>query len=148
MINFETIYLALFNKIKVATYGTPPVAFLTTSRRLRHWSEVPSGEQPALFQTETGIELVQQKGIPSKYLMKADLFIYAFNSDRISIPATILNQLVAAVNETLAPDPSTGFQTLGLENVSHCWIEGQIITDEGVLGDQAVAIVPIHILAL
>jgi len=148
MINFETIYLALFNKVKVATYGDPPVAFLTTSRRLKHWSGVPSGEQPALFQIEIGIELVQQKGIPSKYLLKADLYIYAFNSDHNSTPAIMLNQLIAAVNESLAPDPATGFQTLGLESVSHCWIEGEIITDEGVLGDQAVAIVPINILAI
>jgi hypothetical protein len=30
--------------------------------------------------------------------------------------------------------------------VKHCWISGAIETDEGVLGGQAVAIVPIEIL--
>jgi hypothetical protein len=30
--------------------------------------------------------------------------------------------------------------------VQHCWIAGRITTDEGVLGGQSVAIVPVEIL--
>jgi len=43
----------------------------------------------------------------------------------------------------------TGLQDLGLANlVRHARIEGRIETDEGVLGDQAVAVIPVEILCL
>ena len=43
---------------------------------------------------------------------------------------------------TLAPDPITNKCTLdGL--VQHAWVEGTIETDEGLLGEQGFAMIPI-----
>jgi hypothetical protein len=54
-----------------------------------------------------------------------------------------------ALEAALAPSPVTGIQTLGLPGmVRHVTISGKVETDEGVLGDQAVAIVPIEILCV
>ena len=48
-----------------------------------------------------------------------------------------------------APMAPTGVQDLGLPTmVQHASIAGKIETDEGVLGDQAVAIIPVEILCL
>ena len=61
-------------------------------------------------------------------------------------PSSVMNPLLDAVTAALAPDnPINTAQTLG-GTVAHCWIEGAIETDEGTLGDQAVAIVPVRIL--
>ena len=49
----------------------------------------------------------------------------------------------------LAPSPATGIQNLGLPTmVQHAYIQGKVETDEGVLGDQAVAIIPSEILCI
>jgi hypothetical protein len=60
----------------------------------------------------------------------------------------VLNPLLDAIAAALAPtgaDLVAGAQTLG-GLVKHCWISGAIETDEGALGGQAVAIVPVEIL--
>ena len=61
----------------------------------------------------------------------------------------LLNPLLDALEEALAPSPVTGIQNLGLpEMVQHAYIAGKVETDEGVLGDQAIAIVPVKILCV
>ena len=59
----------------------------------------------------------------------------------------MLNPLLDAVVAALAPggaDLAVNAQTLG-GLVSHCWLAGKIETDEGALGGQAVAILPVEI---
>jgi hypothetical protein len=57
--------------------------------------------------------------------------------------------LVDALERALAPSPATGVQNLGLPMmVQHAYISGKIETDEGVLGDQAIAIVPVEVLCV
>jgi len=61
----------------------------------------------------------------------------------------VLNPLLDAVEAALAPSATTGLQDLGLPAmVQHAYISGKVETDEGVLGDQAVAIVPVEILCV
>lgn len=140
--NRETIYKALFTKLEAIA------GFKTISRRLLHWSEVTASEQPALFQVQTGETLTVSRGVPPKYQMAVELFLYANTGDAgHDDPSTILNPLIDAIETALEPDPTTGYQTLGLSNVSHCWIEGRIETSEGALGGQGVVIIPISIIA-
>lgn len=75
----------------------------------------------------------------------ADVYIYV-KTDGES-PSSLLNPLLDAVEQALQPQhPDINqWQTLG-GLATHCWIEGTIETDEGTLGDQAVAIIPINIL--
>ena len=137
--NREQIYSALFAKLQAVA------GFVTVSRRLRHWDDVPQAEQPALFQAQKRESVSTEPGLNPVWLLSLDLYIYArTGEDRDESPATVINPLVDAVLETLAPDPITNKQTLG-GLVQHAWVEGTIETDEGVLGEQGVAIIPIII---
>jgi hypothetical protein len=136
----EPIYEALFAKLSAIP------GLVTTSRRLQHWSDVPSAAQPALFQAEGPENQVPRKGFPAKVTLEPSIYLYVnTGNDLTVIPATTINPLMDAIEAALAPDVVDGFQTLG-GLVSHCWIEGQIVTDEGVLGAQAIKIIPIKIL--
>jgi hypothetical protein len=145
MINREAIYAALWALAAAAAN------FATASRRLRHWSDVSPAEQPALFMCETGSVAEQRppRGSPPVWKLYADLFLYAHSADPYLAPAAILNPLLDAVEAALAPAPVTGIQDLGLPTiVQHAYIAGKIETEEGVLGDQAIAVVPVEILAV
>lgn len=144
MIIRESIYSALW------TVGAGAARFTIASRRLRHWSEVMPAEQPALFMSEKGGHAAVRKlGAPIVWTLYAEFYVYAHSSDPYSTPGTIINPLLDALEAALAPSPTTGIQNLGLpEMVQHAYIAGKIETDEGVLGDQAIAVVPVEILCV
>jgi hypothetical protein len=135
----EPIYAALFALVSGAA------EFVTVSRRLRHWTDVGAAEQPALFQIQKSESAEERAPLPVKWRAAVDLYLYAQAPDELTAPSTIVNPLLDAIEAALAPDPFTHMQSLG-GLVSHCWIAGKIMTDEGVLGGQAVAIVPVEIL--
>lgn len=136
--NREPIYAALFNLVKAST------VFTTASRRLKHWSDVPPADQPALFMAQRPESVQTVPGMPSVHVLSVDLYLYANTQDVNDAPAQILNTLLDAVEASLAPDKITNKCRLG-GLVEHAWIEGSIETDEGTLGDQAVCIIPIKI---
>ena len=141
----EAIWSALFAKLQTVS------GIVTFSRRLKLWSDVAIADQPALFLTERYEDVnvaphmaVNRPGLNSLSVITADCYLYANTDTDPSIaPSTILNPLVDAVFAALAPDNVvSNKQTLG-GLVSHCWIEGRITTDEGVLHPQGVVIIPI-----
>jgi hypothetical protein len=144
MITREPIYGALFARVAGAAN------FVTAERRLRHWSGMAPAEQPALFMRQKQeVAKVPTLGAPTVWTLIVELYLYAHSSNRYVAPATILNPLIDAVEATLAPLAATGLQDLGLPAiVQHAYIAGKIETDEGVLRDQAVAIIPVEILCL
>ncbi len=136
----EVIHAALFERLQAVP------GLKTTARRLRHWDEVGVAEQPALFQVQRGETIVRRPGLPPRRQILVDLYLYVHTGGDIRMPAsTMLNPLVDAVEAALEPDPGCDTQTLG-GRVVHAWIAGRIESDEGVLGDQAVAIIPVAIL--
>ena len=141
--NREAIVVALFGLLAAVP------GFAVCERRLRHWNDVPDAEQPYLCLAQGGQSVAQgdpAKGVPPKWTLEADIYLYARTTGGL-VPASVLNPLVDAVEDALQPQyPALEkCQTLG-GLVQHCWIEGNIETDEGTLGDQAVAIIPIKIL--
>ncbi len=144
MIIREVIYAALW------TLGSTAATFASANRRLRHWTDVAPIEQPALFMSEKGgLAQVKALGAPIVWMLYADFYIYVHSSDPYAAPATVLNPLLDALERALAPSPATGIQNLGLPLlVQHAYIAGKIETDEGILGDQAIAIVPVEILCV
>lgn len=135
----EPIYAALFALVASSA------GFVTVSRRLRHWTDVGAAEQPALFQIQKSESAEERAKLPPKWRASVDLYVYAQAPDETTPPATVINPLLDAIAAALAPDPVSNVQSLG-GLVAHCWIAGKIQTDEGVLGGQAVAIVPVEIL--
>jgi hypothetical protein len=144
MIIREQIYTALW------ALGANAARFASANRRLRHWTDVAPAEQPALFMSEKGGQAAIKKlGAPIVWTLYAEFYIYAHTSDPYLAPATILNPLIDAFEAALAPSPTSGIQNLGLpQMVQHAYISGKVQTDEGVLGDQAIAIVPVEILCI
>ena len=140
--NREPVYAALFNLLA----GAAP--FATASRRLRHWTAVSAAEQPALFLVQKRETAKASEGAPTVWRAELDLYVYCQAPDDASAPCLVLNPLLDALETALAPkgaDGVAGVQTLG-GLAKHCWISGAIETDEGALGGQAVAIVPVEIL--
>jgi hypothetical protein len=134
----EAIYSALFDKLSNAA------EFITVSRRLKHWSDVAAADQPALFQAQRREIVEGEPGLPRMHLLHVDAYIYASTGDPDASPGEMINPLLDAIEAALAPDPITNKQRLG-GLVEHVWVEGEIETDEGTLGDQGVCIVPLVI---
>ena len=137
----EAIYSALFARLQAA------YAWNLSGRVLLHWSDVDALQQPAMFQTQS-TEVVQRiTRQPAKLMMNVKVYIYAHSQTAAGrAPSSVLNDLIDAIWNAMKPDAAhLETQTLG-GLVEWARIEGAIETDEGLLGDQAVAIVPIAIL--
>ncbi|WP_374335584.1 hypothetical protein [Leeia sp.] len=139
--NREAIYSALFARL------TTVPGLVVCSRRLRHWTDVRAAEQPALFMAQGSEQAVPGdpvRGLPTQWTLQVDVYLYA-RTDGGLAPGTVMNPLLDALEAALKPDNAMQrCQTLG-GLVEHCWIEGELETDEGTLGDQAVCIVPVRI---
>lgn len=139
----EPIYAALFALLQTAI-GKAGV--VTVKRGFKHFDDVNAADQPAVFMSQRAeVGAPQPRGMPSKWTLQVEVYIYARNDDTSLIAATPINNILDAITSALAA-PIDGVQTLG-GLVAHCWIEGAIQIDEGTFGQQGVAIVPIHMLA-
>ena len=139
--NREEVYQGVMNQL-----NTIP-GFVTKSRRLKHWADVPSEQQPALFMMQD-VESIETTptGVPSKSRLSCNLYIYVRLQDEQE-PGPILNPLIDAVQNLLnTPHVVTGRNTFNIPGVYWVRVEGQIQIDEGTLDNQAVAIIPVVIL--
>ncbi len=135
----EPIYAALWNLAQASA------GFVTKSRRAQYLDDVPQGMFPALFMIQKSESPQNVAGLPAVWVFTVEFYIYAHTQgDKTIMPSTILNGLIDAVSNSIAPDAVTGKQTLG-GLVQHAWIDGGIDIYEGVLGDQAVAVIPVTI---
>lgn len=137
----ETIYQALWQRLDGLTL------FKTRSRRLKHWSDVDKRAQPALFMAQVSEIAKKVAKTPTQWTFNVDLYLYVSVDDKAS-PGEAINPLLDAVCHAVQAKPvlATG-NTLGLPCVMDCYVDGKIETDEGALGNQAIAIVPVVILA-
>lgn len=139
----EPIYRALY---KLLNEGV--TSAVTFSRVLAHWDDVSPNQQPAMFMTQDSQIVERESGRPARYTLGVKLWIYCHRDSMDDIPVVQLNNVLDEIEAAIQPDPSPSYrQTLG-GLVEKCWIDGSIDTDEGTLGNQAVAIVPIRILVV
>ncbi|MDB5358852.1 MAG: hypothetical protein JWO51_149 [Rhodospirillales bacterium] len=144
--NRDAIKSALFDLVKVAAN------FVTVGERLVMWTNVPPEQQPALYLREGDEDhparAAQQ--MPPRRTLDFEVWIYTkldiarANATDGSLPVP-LGTLIGAVEDALRPPPVIGRVTLG-GLVTHCWIEGLVIKDDGALTGQALAKIPIRIL--
>lgn len=140
MTSREQTFAALFARLASVT------AFQTTSRKLLHWDNVSPEQQPAGFQME-GRQMAEGPSLRlTKWTFHAEWYLYAHAQNTSGDVVALLNQLVDACVAALDPGPAWEKQTLG-NLVTDCRISGEIETSEGRLGDQAVAIIPLLIIA-
>jgi hypothetical protein len=136
--NREAIYSALF-----ALVSTAP-GLITTSRKLKHWNDVPATQRPAMFQAQAGETAIQTTGIPTKWLLHVDLYVYVSTNGAAS-PGVVLNPILDAIAAKLDYQFPGQPQTLG-GLVQYARIEGKIDTFEGSLGDDEVALIRVQML--
>jgi hypothetical protein len=107
-------------------------------------------QQPALFLTQINELSEKRPGQLAKWTLNTLVWVYAMAPDDTTPSAPALNTLLGLIRNALGPDRSgpgrAQFrQTLG-GLVFDVWIEGNITTDQGFLGQQAVAKIPIRII--
>jgi hypothetical protein len=140
--NREQIHVALYEMLQAAIVGVK-----TWSRRLEGWDKYSGIEQPTISVVKGGEVVMRQTGIPAHYAMDFFVWIYVRHADKSVDPSSLLTAFYDQIEAALTPAPGLpeNRQTLG-GMVHDCRVEGTIETDEGMLGDQAVAKVPIKIL--
>lgn len=149
--NREPIFQALFALTNNLTWGTPtPRTFVTRSRRVKLFSDVPTEQQPALYQAEHDEVTSQVSNMPYKWVLKAEWVIYqATGFDPNAVPAIENNLILDAIQAALAPaiaDPGYPKRnTLG-GLVHHCYIDGSVFKDPGDIDNQGMMVVPILML--
>lgn len=140
-VNREEIYAALFAFLtSLKTAGT----LATASRRLKHIDELVAQEFPAGYQVQGNENANSRPNLPTIWTLNAEWWMYAYQGDP-NLPSTpILNPILDAVTNALNPESPLKLQTLGAR-VFNAQLNGTIEVVEGVLGDRALAIVPIKI---
>lgn len=103
----------------------------TPSRRLKMWKDVPSAQQPALFQFEGGVDPPYVwTGQPNpKRTINVKLFVYFVSSDA-NPGATTLNAIAQAIDGALAAPAGNLKQTLG-GVVDNARIKSVLLRDPG-----------------
>jgi len=136
----ESIGLTLFSLLQNAA------DWKTSSRRLQHWSDVMDG-MPAMFLAQGNEEpkpSLAKTGGPSQRVIDYKIYIYVRTDQaQVDPPVQQLNGYLDLVGQALrAPGPRP--QTLG--GLVRWVVPGDVLTtDEGVLGDVAVAIIPLQV---
>ena len=138
----ESIFAALFALASGAT------GFATASRTLKSWDAVLPPDQPALFQLEGKQHAKSAYRVGTVWTFRAELYVYVHiaNTTAGADLVSLLNTQVDAVVAALATPIGLDAQTLG-GLVTDVRIDGDVETDEGRLGPQAVAIIPVLITA-
>jgi hypothetical protein len=134
----EAIYAALFDRLKLIP------GLKTTSRRLRSIADTPANLLPALYMAQTGQIPSYEAGRQTQWTLGADVYIYARDPANQN-PGAIINPLVDGLQNALAFDNiMQNACTLGGLAIK-CEI-GEVETDEGTMGEQAIVRAPIAIL--
>jgi hypothetical protein len=139
VITRDPIYAALFAKLAAVA------GLVTTSRVLLHWNDVKHQDQPALFLTSGNESAQAALGKPTVWTLTAKAYVYA-RTEKGTVPATVLHTLIDAIDLSLKPDVTTNQQTLG-GLCHHCFM-ASVEHDEGLLGQQGVAIISFSIIVV
>lgn len=136
----ETIDAALFALLQSS------FTFVTSSRRLKFYGDTPMEDQPALFLATGDMEpRMNPLGQPYRWRLMRKIWLYAYTQDDTTTPSSIMNPVVNAILNVLKPTTPGDRVTLG-GLVYNVQIAGRIMTDEGLLGPQAVAVIPVELL--
>lgn len=135
----ESVYSALFAILQGA------YAWQTCGRRLQNAQDMQPEQLPAAFQLQGPQKLTYQGDTPTVGEWQAQWLLYAYSADTTVAPSTQLNAMVDAALAALKPanGPLVRNTLGGL--VEYAAAEGEIEIFEGVLGDRAIAVIPIRI---
>ena len=138
--NREAIYSTLFALVSGLSCIT------SASRRWEHFEDVPAANFPALYQVQLGENTERKTGQPPKRMLRVDFWIYVnFSPDSGTVPMTVMNPILDAIEAALEPPVGFATQTLG-GLVHHCFIAARTDIIEEARGGTAIAVIPVEIL--
>lgn len=150
----EPIYVALLARLQGIA------GLKVVSRTWRHWTDVDPADQPALFLAHGNEQAQFRRDQPTIWTLRPTLHLYLrHDADPDVPPGTAINAMMkkieAALERTAAESaaalgPFQDADAQGLTTtlnglVAYCAISGQVETDEGILQNQGVAIIPLEI---
>lgn len=148
----ELLFSTLFSRLQNIT------DFAYVSRLLKLYDDIEPYKQPSLMMVKGQETITQDKGMPPLWKLEGTIYVYCRNdADTAVSPSIQLNKLIQKVEEAFERKPGEGqsanaqvtntndFLTTLNGLCSHCSIAGTIVTDEGTLGNQAVAVIPFEI---
>lgn len=120
--------------------------FHVTSRRWVSWDRLPVNQMPAFYQfqppqTVSGAD----RGLPV-WKLAAWWFVYLPAAQGDQPVSPLLNRYRDALVGLLDPSPASPRPNLGIQGVSHVYIDGLVFTDEGLLTAPSLIRIPITIL--
>ena len=142
----EQIYQALFDL--VASDARAKANFVTISRYLKQFAEVPSVSMPALFMFQRPERRVQKgKGIDAIRTLSCHFWVYCQAGDPLSqLPATLLNTAMDILDDVITKPGTPGnAQTLG-GIVEHVYITPIVDYAEALLQDTSMLVATVEIL--
>lgn len=135
----ESVYAALFARLSAVP------GLKTKSRRLLPPGDVPAINQPALFLAQTGQRFEYAEGRTVFCILGAAVYVYARDPAGKN-PGAIINPIMDGIQAALAPDNAmVNACTLG--GIVHWCRMGDVETDEGTMGEQAILRIPIEMKA-
>lgn len=143
------VYKALSNQLAVGLINTPPWNVLVVSRGFVSWSQADL--QPAIYVVPVKESSQYQRGLPNKWLVQCDVYVYCRWTTTPEDGAEALANLMDGVDYVLSPTgpnaiPPVAVNTLG-GLVSYCALQGSGEVSIGFLNqNQAVARMPVEIL--
>ena len=118
------------------------------SRKLKLWTDVPAASRPACFLFEGGFEsYAWSEGAVPKRVIEAKIFAYLNAKDHSVLGATLLDDVMDALDAAFAPsgaDHALGRNTLSGSAYS-CRIDGKVLKDPGDLDGDALLVVPVKL---
>lgn len=139
-VNREEIYGQLFSALDALRVAG---LLTTTSRRLKHIQETELSEFPCGHQVQQDENAKAQPRMPTVWTLNAEWWLYV-QADGDAPLTPQLNDLLDKVTTILDPETPLTINTLG-GRVYNAQVNGTVEVIEGVLGDRALAIVPIRI---
>ena len=130
---------------------------VTFSRVWKNFDQFDPAHQPVLILAPGNPRPIQSPdGAPTvwRYEFVVYLYAYAQSSNNSIAPSTIINNLMDTIEAVLKPVTGGGppgfpgtVQVLGdtTGRIRHAWISDTVLTDEGVLGPQSIAVFPIEV---
>ena len=118
-----------------------------SGRLWRTWTDARA--YPAMFLRDGEEKWIAPRPneLRRQVVLEFEAWLYVAKPGTDTVPATALNQAVAAVDTALIAGPTQPLITLG-GLVRHCWIEGELVKDSGEYSGTPTAMVPIKVLAI
>jgi hypothetical protein len=117
--------------------------FKTTGERVLHWDQVAN--QPACFVRWLGDAYGGPDHIMVPVTLHFEVWFYVKAPSPTDSAAEPLRELVDNLETVLAPDdPATNRLTLG-GLVQDCRLEGESLIDQGDIGGQGKAVIPVRV---